>query len=180
MMFWKNVVRDTIGIEPKDFGKEQGEMVLANLRKIYEGSFDEDLGLILVVDNAKVEGEGKIVLGDPRAYYDVYFDAYSFKPELQEVVYGEIGEATEFGAFVKLGAIEALIHVSQLMDDFIQADPANKAFKGKESGERFTIGDTIRARVISISMKEGLDKAKIGLTMRQPNLGKIKIKKKVE
>ncbi len=172
-MFWKQRIVDVIGIAPKEFEKNIKSMVLNRLRETYEGSFDEDIGIVLVVNNVKIKSEGKIVPGEGNVYYEVEFDAYSLKPELNEVLYGEINDAVEFGAFIKIGSLEGLIHISQLMEDFVTYDPTNKSFRGKESHKVITVGNIVKARIISLSLRESIEKSKIGLTLRQPGLGKI-------
>lgn len=64
-------------------------------------------------------------MGDGAAYHEVTFNALFFKPELQEVVEGEVIEITEFGAFVRIGPMDGLAHVSQVTDDYITYDAKN-------------------------------------------------------
>ena len=47
------------------------------------------------------------------------------------------------------------------------------ALLGKETGRTLSEGDMVRARVTSISFESGNKSGKLGLTMRQPFLGKI-------
>jgi len=94
----------------------------------------------------------------------------AWKPELQELVYGIIAEITNFGAFINMGAMQGMIHISQTMDDFVSFSKANSLL-GKSSKRTLKIGDMCIARIVAISHKG--DEPKIGLTMRQPGLGKI-------
>jgi DNA-directed RNA polymerase subunit E' len=93
-----------------------------------------------------------------------------WKPELQELVFGKIGEITSFGAFYDMGAMRGMIHISQTMDDFVSFSKSN-SLTGKNSKRILKVGDLCLARVVAISHKG--DDPKIGLTMRQPGLGKI-------
>jgi DNA-directed RNA polymerase subunit E' len=93
-----------------------------------------------------------------------------WKPELQELVYGIISEITNFGAFIDLGAMKGMIHISQTMDDYVSFNKSNSLI-GKASKRTLKQGDTCLARVVAISHKGG--ELKIGLTMRQPGLGKL-------
>ena len=105
---------------------------------------------------------------------DVAIDAIFFKPEQQEIVEGEVTDITEFGAFVRIGPMEGLVHVSQVTDDYINYDPRNASLLGNESKKILTEGDKIRARIVTLSLKgKTIKESKIGLTMRQPNLGKF-------
>ena len=112
-------------------------------------------------------GEGVLIMGDGAAYHNVVFNAIFFKPEQQEIVEGEVTDITEFGAFVRIGPMEGLVHVSQVTDDYINYDPRNASLLGNESGK-------ILARIVTLSLKgKSIKESKIGLTMRQPNLGKF-------
>jgi DNA-directed RNA polymerase subunit E' len=71
---------------------------------------------------------------------------------------------------VRIGPLDGLIHISQIMDDFVSFDSKNSVFLGKETRHTLKEGDLVRARIISASFgKEN----KIGLTMRQTGLGSI-------
>ena len=117
-------------------------------------------------------GEGVVIMGDGAAYHDVEFNALIFKPEQQEIVVGEVIEIAEFGAFVRIGPMDGLVHVSQITDDYINYDARNSALIGKESNKILQQGDKVRARIVALSLKgKSIRDSKIGLTMRQPHLG---------
>jgi len=80
-------------------------------------------------------------------------------------------DITEFGAFIRCGALDGLVHVSQVMDDFVSYDEKNSQLVGKQSRRVLKEGDKVRARIISVSFTE---QSKLGLTMRQPFLGNLK------
>ena len=90
---------------------------------------------------------------------------------MQEVVVGRIKDIADFGAFVSIGPIEGMVHISQAMDDYVSF-AKDKVLSGKETGRSLKIGDKVRARVIAVSYKD-VSNPKIGLTMRQPGLGKL-------
>ncbi|MEM3477835.1 MAG: DNA-directed RNA polymerase, partial [Archaeoglobaceae archaeon] len=113
--------------------------------------------------------------GDGAIYFEVTFNAICFKPSLQEVVEGEVVEVVEFGCFVSIGPFDALLHMSQITDDYMVFDEKNKRLVGKETKKVLTEGDFVRARIVSLSLKEREpEKSRIGLTMRQPWLGALK------
>ncbi len=95
-----------------------------------------------------------------------------YKPLMHEIVEGNISEVTEFGAFIRISPIEGLIHVSQIMDDFINYDAKMPGFVGRKTSKKLTVEDEVLARVVTISLKGNIQNSKIGLTMRQPFLGK--------
>ena len=83
-------------------------------------------------------------------------------------------EILKFGAFVRFGPLDGLLHISQVMDDRVDIDETNQRLVGKDSGRYLAVGDIVRARVVSIDLNEkNPQDSKIGLTMRQPGLGKL-------
>ncbi len=164
---------DTIRVPPKEFGNPLKESALQVLRESYEGKVDKDLGLLLAVTGVKKIGEGRIIPGDGATYHDVEFEAVVYKPILHEVITGKVSEITQFGAFVKMGPIDGLVHVSQVTDDFISFNEKTGVLAGKETKRVLKEGDIVRARIVSVSLKPVITESKIGLTMRQEGLGKL-------
>ncbi|MDP2666868.1 MAG: DNA-directed RNA polymerase [Candidatus Diapherotrites archaeon] len=165
-------IRDTIRVPPTKFSGHLDHAVLEIVREDVEGLVDPDTGVVVAIVDAKRLGEGKIVPGDPAAYFDSQITFISYKPQVNEVVEGNISEATEFGAFLRTGPIEGLIHVSQIADDFVSFDAKLPGFIGRDSKRTLKVGDNVIARIVSVSMKNSVPDSKIGLTMRQPGLGK--------
>ena len=165
-------IRDTVRVPPTKFSSDLNEGILGIMREELEGMVDPDLGVVIAVTEAKNRGEGKVIPNDPGAYFDSEITLLVYKPQVNEVVEGAISEATEFGAFIKTGPVEGLIHVSQIADDFITYDAKVPGFVGRDSKRTLKIGDQVTARIVSVSMKNTLADSKIGLTMRQPGLGK--------
>lgn len=170
-MFYKVQLQDHIRVPPDHFGMPVKEAVIKRIKKRYEGYISKEFGIAIDVSEVNNIGEGIIVPGDGASYYDVNFDLVSYKPEMHEVILGKIKDIADFGAFISLGPIEGMIHVSQTMDDFVSFSK-EKALSGKESKKTLKIGDKCRARIIAISYKD-MQNPKIGLTMRQPGLGKL-------
>jgi len=171
-MFEMVCVRDKLRVPPTKLGTKMKKALLEIAQEQYEGIVDEDLGVIVAVINAKKTGEGKIVPGDAAVYYGAELEFLVFKPRLYEVVEGFVTETAEFGLFVRVGPMDGLVHVSQVMDEYLNYDSKNSQFISKESKQRIGLNDKILARVVSISLKGSLADSKLGLTMRQPFLGK--------
>ncbi|MBI2084765.1 MAG: DNA-directed RNA polymerase [Candidatus Aenigmarchaeota archaeon] len=163
-------IEDTIRVPPEKFSLKSKEAVKHALADKYEGLLDPKVGVILNIVEVEEIGEGKILPEDPSIHYPVRFKGLVYKPELHELVYGEVVDNTEFGSFVRVGPLDGLVHISQLMDDYVSFDSKNSLFLGKETKKTLKEGDLVRGRVISISWDEG---NKIGLTMRQPMLGSL-------
>lgn len=170
-MFYKLELKDHIRVPPDLFGLVLEDAVIKRIKKKYEGHISKELGVAIDVAQVKSIGEGVIIPGDGAPYYDVSFDLLTFKPEMQEVVLGKIRDIADFGAFITLGPIEGMIHVSQTMDDFVSFSK-EKTLSGKETKKTLKIGDKCRARIIAVSYKD-LSNPKIGLTMRQSGLGRM-------
>jgi DNA-directed RNA polymerase subunit E' len=165
-------VEDTIRIPPERFGEDIDNVVEEMVQKTFEGTMRKDEGLIVVADNIKTVGDGIVIHGDGAMYQKVEFDALTFKPELQEILDGIVCEIVEFGAFCHIGPLDALIHMSQIMNDYVEVDSEGEMIVGKEKKQTLKTGDSVRARVVSVSLNElSARESKIGLTMRQPALG---------
>ena len=145
--------------------------VLKQLNETFETFIGKDLGISIGVSELIEVGEGIIIPGDGAAYYDTKFKLLTFRPELQEVCLGEISDITDFGAFINLGPIDGMIHVSQTMDDYVTFAKSG-VLSGKESKKNLKIKDLCRARIVAVSYKNIRD-PKIGLTMRQPEMGAL-------
>ncbi|MBN1159840.1 MAG: DNA-directed RNA polymerase [Candidatus Diapherotrites archaeon] len=166
-------IRDVVGVPPAKFKENKTEVITEILRAQYEGLIDKDIGVIISIINVRDVGAGTVLPMDGSAYHDVTFDTITYKPELKEVIEAEVTELTAFGAFVRLGPLDGLLHVSQIMDEYMSFDPKAQGFIGKESTKSLKMGDIVRARVVTASLKGTVADTKIALTMRQPNLGKI-------
>jgi DNA-directed RNA polymerase subunit E' len=172
-MFYKTKINDKVRVPPKKLGARVKSSLLDICKEDYEGRLDQEYGVIVAVTGIGDIGEGHIIPGDGAAYYEAEIEMLTYKPLIQEIVRGTITEATEFGAFVRVGPIEGLIHVSQLMDDYINYDAKLPGFVGKKTEKKVVPEDNVLARVVTISMKGETANSKIGLTMRQPSLGKV-------
>jgi DNA-directed RNA polymerase subunit E' len=172
-MFKLLLLEDTIRIPPHKFGEPINQAGHDQLRMKYEGMVDDELGYVVAVTDINVNPQGKIIPGDGATYHKVAFSILTFYPKIQEVIEGEVVEIADFGAFVRVGPIDALLHVSQLMDDFISYDEKQGVLMGKETRRRLSSGDRVRARITAVSLAKGGGSGKIGMTARQPFLGKI-------
>ncbi len=180
-MFKIVTLEDTIRIPPEKFGEPIQAVGREQLRMKYESMVDAQLGYVVAVTDIEVNPVGKLVPGDGATYHRVGFTLLTFYPVVQEVVEGEVVEIADFGAFVRVGPIDALLHVSQLMDDYISHDEKQGVLMGKETRRRLMTGDHVRVRVTAVSLGHGGSSGKIGVTARQPFLGKLEwIRKDME
>ena len=170
-MFKMLTVKDIVRVLPTKFNLDTKEAVKESLQETIEGKLNPDIGVFLAVTDVINIGEGKIVPEDGAVHYPAEFKVLVFRPEVNELVHGEVVDITEFGAFTRIGPIDALIHVSQIMDDKLSYDSKNAIFTGKKTGYKLKEGDVVRTRVVGISL--GKSRSKISLTMRQPCLGAL-------
>jgi DNA-directed RNA polymerase subunit E' len=172
-MFKLITLQDTIRIPPETFGKPLEKVGREQVKQKYEGIVDEELGYVIAVTGIQVSQIGKIIPGDGATFHKVNFSVLTFYPIIQEIVEGDIVEIADFGAFVRIGPIDALLHVSQLMDDFISYDEKQGVLLGKETKRKLIAADQVRVRITAVSLGRAGSSGKIGVTARQPFLGKL-------
>ena len=172
-MFKLVTVEDAIRIPPDKFGEDINNVGYDQLKMKYDGMVDEELGYVIGVTKIKVNPCGKIIPGDGATFHKVQFSLLTFFPKIQEVIEGEVVEIAEFGAFVRIGPVDALLHVSQLMDDYISYDERQGVLMGKETKRKLQTGDKVRVRITAVSLGRSGGSGKIGVTARQPFLGKL-------
>jgi len=172
-MFKLITLEDTIRIPPEKFNQPIEAVTYEQLKSKYEGMVDEDLGYVIAVTDIQVNPVGKIIPGDGATYHRSIFSILTFFPRIQEIVEGEVVEIADFGAFVRVGPIDALLHVSQLLDDYISYDEKQGVLMGKETRRKLAAGDPVRVRITAVSLAKGGGSGKVGVTARQPFLGKL-------
>lgn len=173
-MYYKLKLNDKVRVPPERMGDDLNTVILDELQEQFEGSVDKEMGIFIAVTGVDRIGEGEIVYSDGGVYYDVDFDAVVLRLDSQEIVEGIVVETTSFGAFISLGPIDAMLHMSQISDEYIDYDEKNSRIICKDSGRSLGVGDTVRARVVALSLNERDPReTKIGLTMRQIGLGSL-------
>ena len=171
-MYYKIRLDDKVRVPPNRLGEKLEKVILDVLQEHLEGSIDKEIGIFICVTQVIDVGEGEIVPGDGGVYYDVRFEALVLRLALQEVIEGVVVETTSFGAFISLGPIDAMLHVSQISDEYINFDEKNSRLICQESKRFIGVGDSVRARVVTLSLNEREPRdSKIGLTMRQAGIG---------
>jgi DNA-directed RNA polymerase subunit E' len=170
-VFSVSTLEDIVRIPPNLFGTSLDKAAINILKSKYESSVKTDLGYIIMILGAEVEPMGKIIAGDGATFHRVTFDALTFYPKLQEIIYGELVDITDFGAFVRIGPSDALLHLSQVMDDYLKSNISSGVILANQSGRTLKIGSSIRARITAVSLGKASTMGKIGITCRQPFLG---------
>jgi DNA-directed RNA polymerase subunit E' len=177
-------VEDVVRVPPDRFGEPLKDVVADILKEGYEykggtvggyeGLIDRDVGVVLAITDVESIEEGRLIPNDGASYHKTIFNATVFKAELHEVLDCEVVDVVEFGAFVRFGPLDGLVHVSQIADDYISHDEKRGALIGKTTNKVLEVGNRVRARVVAVSTSpEGQKEGKINLTMRQPSLGRF-------
>ncbi len=173
-MYMQTQAEKVVRIPPSELGNDLDAIIGRIAQKAFEGKLGHDKSVTVLVTNVKRIGDGRIVHGDGAVYQNVTFDQLVFKIKDNELVEGTVVQVTKFGAFIKFGPLDGLLHVSQVLDDRVDADLENQRLVGKETGRSLSVGDRVRARIVGIDLNEkNVQDSKISLTMRQPGLGKI-------
>lgn len=170
-MYSKIKLKDYVALSPELFEGDLNDSVREQLIRNYSDKTTEDFGLVISVVSVDSIGEGFKLPEDPSRYYVVEFTLLTYKPELHEIIEGEISSVTNFGVFVNIGIIDGLIHLSQTMVDHVSFSKTG-VLQGTETGQTLKAGDMVRASVVAVSFKD-IRNVKIGLTMRQPGLGAL-------
>ncbi|MFH1649831.1 MAG: DNA-directed RNA polymerase [Candidatus Woesearchaeota archaeon] len=169
-MYYKVKVRDHIRVDPALFNLELKQSIIAEIKKKYGGFISKELGFVVDVSGIDDVNEGVIIPGDGAPYYDTTFTLITYEPEMQEVVPGLVKDIADFGAFLNIGPVEGMIHISQTMNDFVSFSK-DKTLQGRDGKRFLRVNDVCNARIIAVSYKD-VANPKIGLTMRQAGLGK--------
>ncbi len=170
-MFKLITLESTLEIPPFLYSQDKKTSARIILSDDYEGTVTKEFGFIIAVIDVLDVGLGIVIPSSANTFHKVIFRILAFKPTISEIVQGDCVEIVDFGAFIRLGPLDALVHVSQICDDYIVYEESAYRFLGKETGKILEVNDTVRARIIAVSLGGGRT-AKLGLTMRQPFLGK--------
>ncbi len=169
-MFYTAKVQDHIRVPPHLMKDELKTGLIKEAKAKLGGYISQDLGMVIDVLEIEEVKDGVIIPGDGASYYETVFTILVFRPEMQEVVWGKIKDIQDFGAFMTIGPLEGMIHISQSMNDFVSFSK-DKVLLGKETKHSLKVGDKCKGRIIAISYKD-ISSPKIGITMRQKGLGK--------
>src|SRR6476660_1812733 len=164
---------DVVRIPPSKLTNSLKFTAIGILKEKYESMVNAELGYVILIIDADANSTGKLIAGDGATYHKVNFTALTFYPRLHEVVEGEVVEITDFGAFVRIGPTDALLHLSQITDDYLKSDVKQGVIVANKSARSLKIGSKIRARVTAVSLGKGTAMGKIGITCRQPFLGAV-------
>jgi DNA-directed RNA polymerase, subunit E'' (EC 2.7.7.6) len=172
-MYKRVRLTDTVEVPPRHLADVSEQRVRALLQDKLEGRMDEEVGSVVSVVDIHDIGDGAVVPGEPGVFYEAEFDALTFDPTMQEVVDGTVVETVEFGAFVGIGPVDGLLHVSQITDEYLTFDAENQQLASADSDRSLGVEDAVRTRIVTKSIDERNPRdSKIGLTAKQPGLGK--------
>ena len=173
-MFKLVEMEDMVRIPPSLFKLPPKEAAVEVLREKYEGRILRDIGLAITILDVELDPKGVLVPGDGATYHRIRAKALVFAPEPQEVVEGEVTVVAEYGVEVRIGPLDGFIHRSQLHEkETFSYNREQAMWLGEKTGRILRRGDRVRARVVQVSYGTRGPKLRVGLTMRQPFLGKL-------
>jgi len=167
---------DVVRIPPEKLTGDIQQVCEDIARQTFECKIEGKNSYALLVMNVKPIGFGKVVHGDGAVYQHVEYDKVVFEVGMDEIISGNVVGIIKFGAFVRCGPLDGLLHISQIMDDRISVDETNQRLIGKETKRDIRLDDTVRCRIVYVKgMNERAprESVQIGLSMRQPGLGKL-------
>ena len=170
-MFQIIEAEDVVRVEPLDSSETLNKMAEKVLKLKYESTLSPEFGYIILIIDVKADKVGKILPSDGATYHTVNFKILTYLPKLQEVVEGEVVEITDFGAFIRIGPTDALLHLSQITDEYLNSDVRQGLITAQQSNRVINVGTRMRVRVTALSLARGSSMGKIGVTCRQPFLG---------
>lgn len=170
-MFYVVEVEDFVKIPPRELTKDVKMVILEQLREKFTGYISQEIGFFIEIEEVLKIGQGAVIPSDGGVYYPTTFKMITYKPEMQEIVYGTVREITDFGLFLNIGPIDGMVHISQTIDDFVSFSK-EKVLQGKDTHKSLKVGDLCRGRIIALSYKD-ISNPRIGLVMRQKGLGKL-------
>ncbi len=165
-------IKDTFALPPTEFDRDIESVAKEVLQRKYEGKIDKDMGLIVAIFNVSSISDGLILPGDPTTHHEAQFEVLAFMPKVEEIVCGEVTELVDFGAFVRIGPMDGLVHVSQIANEFLSFDRKTQSFVSKQKKISLKKGDIVYAKISTVSMKNSVKDSKIALTMKPDGLGK--------
>lgn len=168
-MFYKTKVKDYVDLNPDLFEGNLKDAIKEQIIRNYADKTTEEFGLVVSVISVNEVGQGFKLPEDSSRHYVVEFTLLTYKPDLHEVIDGEVTSVTNFGVFVNMGVVDGLVHLSQTMSDQVSFSKVG-SIQGSQTGQSLKVGDIVRASVVAVSFKD-IRNVKIGLTMRQPGLG---------
>ena len=172
-MFQIVLMDDVVRVPANMIGNPLNKVAEEILKAKYESTMNPEMGYIIKITNIDADHVGKIIPGDGATYHKATFSALTFFPKIQEIVEGEIIEITDFGAFVRIGPTDALLHLSQITDDYLSSDVKQGIIMASQSKRLLKIGSRLRVRITAVSLGRGAAMGKIGVTCRQPFLGAL-------
>lgn len=175
-MFYLVDVREKVGVEAQRIKANIQESIEEKLEELH---LREDNGVFLGVTEIKKIGEsGEILPEKPLIFFDVEYSALFFQPSVNEVIDGYVTEVAEFGPFVRIGPVDALIHISQVTKEKLAYNPEQDVIASKDSKIIIKKDEAVRAAVVNSTISD--ERMRINLTMMKDGLGLMSLLKKAK
>ncbi len=100
------------------------------------------------LQETKAEEAERELLDMKKAQYMSQFIGEEFSARISSV--------QSFGFFVALeNTVEGLVHISSIADDYYLFSDRTYTLRGRHSGRKFAIGDTVRVQLVKVNVDEG-------------------------
>lgn len=127
-MFTFCIQRDTIRVEPRDFGKEPAVAIKEEIHRRYANKVLPDVGLCISLLDILDASEGAVLYGDGCYYYKTEFRLIVFRPFVGEALVGSVRSQSELGITVSLGFFDDILIPPNLLPDHSAFDPKRQSF----------------------------------------------------
>jgi len=141
------------------------------LAERYSGMMDSKLGFIVSVFDIEIDGKG-LISRTGETVHKIKFYALAFIPKIHEIISGEIVQVADFGAFVRIGPTDAVLHLSQISSSPSRVDFKSGMIFNPHFKNPLRIGSKIKSRITAATFGKGIS-MKVGLTCNEETLGPL-------
>jgi len=177
-MFKKIKTTETVPIPPHLLDENFSEDVKRAIFSHHRGKLDSQTGYkYIYIDDIQIQGKALVYPSDSHVYQDVSFNAYVYKPEVDEIVSGEVVNITKDGLYISNGISYYFVFISQILEAKVSIDPDKKEVYNVADNNIpvCRIGSIVRGRIVSVSYKPTKKEYESDITLVQKGMGILKI-----
>jgi DNA-directed RNA polymerase subunit E' len=169
-MFYQISVKEKVGVEAQKLKEDIKESIEESIDTLH---VKEENGVFLgVTEITKIGESGDILPERPEIFFDVEYTALFFQPAPNEVIKGIVSDVAEFGPFVRIGPIDALVHISQITQEKMTYNPQQDVIASADGKKVIQTGDLIKAIVVNSTISS--ERMRVNLSMKQDGMGPLK------
>lgn len=161
-MFNLAVLRDTVRIQPEDFGKDLQTTLADALNRKYANKIVKDVGLCITLWDVLEKGDELFFSQEGAAFLKVKFRFVVFRPFVGEVLIGKVRSQSRTGIRVSMGFFDDLYVPTHFVREPSHFDPTSNQWywvpptEDGEPEEKFFVedGSEIRFKAVSESFHD--------------------------